>query len=321
MQDNFELRLDHTTALCERPGNIPGSWLMDGPQHRFGGPWTEEKLDRVTRYLRAYTRALHERRFRLMYIDAFAGTGYRTTKRKGDAAQPWLPGIDEFPEVAELAKGSARRALEIDPPFDHYVFIEADKANFKQLQDLANAFPHYRDRIELINADANSTLIEICSKTHWQSMRAVAFLDPYGMEVKWSTVEAIAKTRYIDFWYLFPVNAVQRVIQPLSDAPPGWDAAVDRILGYGWRDRFFETIEKSTLFGQQPQEQKKTDLMMIETYMRERLDCVFQGGVAPRALQLRNSRKICLFLLYFACGNPSPLAHGLAMRIATNILQ
>ena len=43
--------------------------------HRFGGSWTEDKLNRLSRYLRAYTTALKKQRFRLLYVDAFAGTG------------------------------------------------------------------------------------------------------------------------------------------------------------------------------------------------------------------------------------------------------
>ena len=42
----------------------------------FGGPWTEQKLKILERYLDAYTTALKNQRFELVYIDAFAGTGH-----------------------------------------------------------------------------------------------------------------------------------------------------------------------------------------------------------------------------------------------------
>jgi three-Cys-motif partner protein len=53
--------------------------------HQFGGRWTEEKLERLRKYLVAYTtifkaneRAKH---LRTTFVDAFAGTGtYRATK-------------------------------------------------------------------------------------------------------------------------------------------------------------------------------------------------------------------------------------------------
>ena len=49
--------------------------------HTFGGPWTEEKLTRLRKYLEAYTviftRNPAARYFRRVYVDAFAGTGIR----------------------------------------------------------------------------------------------------------------------------------------------------------------------------------------------------------------------------------------------------
>ncbi len=34
----------------------------------------------------------------------------------------------------------------------------------------------------------------------------MVFLDPYGMQVEWSTIEALAATKAIDLWYLFPLG-------------------------------------------------------------------------------------------------------------------
>ena len=42
---------------------------------QFGGAWTEEKLQILERYLDAYTTALKNKPFNLVYIDAFAGVG------------------------------------------------------------------------------------------------------------------------------------------------------------------------------------------------------------------------------------------------------
>ena len=42
----------------------------------FGGRWTRQKLDILERYLDAYTTVLKYRHFSLVYIDAFAGTGF-----------------------------------------------------------------------------------------------------------------------------------------------------------------------------------------------------------------------------------------------------
>ena len=53
------------------------------PRTRYGGSWTIEKLEILERYLDAYTRALKNKSFNLMYIDAFAGTGYLEMRQRG----------------------------------------------------------------------------------------------------------------------------------------------------------------------------------------------------------------------------------------------
>ena len=52
--------------------------------HEFGGDWTEDKLERVRKYLSAYM-LIFERneRARMLfqtYVDAFDGTGYMVTQ-------------------------------------------------------------------------------------------------------------------------------------------------------------------------------------------------------------------------------------------------
>ena len=41
----------------------------------FGGDWTEEKLDRLAKYLPAYANILKGRRYRYAYIDALPVLG------------------------------------------------------------------------------------------------------------------------------------------------------------------------------------------------------------------------------------------------------
>ena len=53
---------------------------MRQSQQSFGGSWTTEKLERVHKYLKAAT-IMKDRNFHFAYIDAFAGTGYRTYRR------------------------------------------------------------------------------------------------------------------------------------------------------------------------------------------------------------------------------------------------
>jgi three-Cys-motif partner protein len=178
----------------------------------FGGSWTEEKLEILRKYLRAYTTALKKQRFNLIYIDALAGTGYCG---KDEAATP-----DEqlgiFPELMEqdaqaYIEGSARIALQIELPFERYIYIDLDPKNCARLHDLKAEYPDRADRIEVVNADANDYILQLVQTTDWANTRAVMFLDPYGMEVGWDTVRWVASSKGIDLWYLFPISAVNRM--------------------------------------------------------------------------------------------------------------
>lgn len=291
---------------------------MTEQRHKFGGPWTEEKLDRVTKYLQAYTTALKNQPFQRMYVDAFAGTGYRARRRPGEKVR----GFFALPQMSELVKGSARRALEVEPPFDQYVFIEANRGRFQELRKLKEEFPERQNRMQFRNEEANAAIIDICHGTNWRNTRAVLFLDPYGMQISWTTIEEVARAQHIDVWYLFPVGATQRLLQREGKISPQWEAALDRLLGdRSWRTEFYETGRQSTLFGNVTRETKVANLRMIEAYIRNRLAEIFPGRVAKNALQLRNSKGSCMFLLFFACGNPNPRAHRLALKIAQHLLK
>jgi three-Cys-motif partner protein len=99
-------------------------------QHRFGGPWTQEKLDALGDYLRGYAQALKHQPFRRIYIDAFAGTGDRAAKQQEAAT------LMEIPELGEITKGSAWLALEIEPAFDRYIFVEKRRTRTSALEEL-----------------------------------------------------------------------------------------------------------------------------------------------------------------------------------------
>lgn len=68
---------------------------------RFGGAWTDQKLDILEGYLAAYTTALQNAKFTKGYIDAFAGSGYRDAK-------PGFPDLGEQePQDLLVTTGSA----------------------------------------------------------------------------------------------------------------------------------------------------------------------------------------------------------------------
>jgi three-Cys-motif partner protein len=113
-----------------------------------------------------------------------------------------------FPELAkieeEFRKGSVRRALEVEPPFDHYVFVEKDAGKCKELESLAEEFPDRNVRI--VNDDANDALLRWCKAMDTKRDRAVVFLDPFGASVEWKVIEALADTQGWTCGSCFPLE-------------------------------------------------------------------------------------------------------------------
>ncbi len=285
--------------------------------------WTEQKLRVITSYLRSYCTALKNQGFSTTYIDAFAGTGYR--------ADP--PHIQDetgllFPELAEAASrrllsGSARRALTCEPPFDRYEFVELDPERCEELRRLASEFSDRPYRIAIHEGDANEKVPALCARDwHGERARGVVFLDPYGMQVRWATIEAIAATRAIDLWVLFPLGvAVNRLVTRSGQFPPGWRESLTRIFGTNnWEEVFYETKVQKSLLGGHHEQIAKVSVDVIGTYFNERLRSVF-AGVAAKPAVLRNSVGNPIYLLCFAVANREPKAHGLALKIANHLLK
>jgi len=293
------------------------------PVDEFGGDWTAEKLERVRKYLAAYTvifaRNPKAQKLIPIYVDAFAGTGYRTKPPRLDAQTALFEELAE-PESEAFLKGSARIALEVEPPFKQYVFIEQEAARAQELEKLKLQFPDKATCVTIVREDANTYLKEWCKRTDWRAYRAVMFLDPYGMQVDWSLIEAIANTRAVDLWILFPLGiAVNRLLTKAELPPKKWAEALTRILGTEeWRDAFYSVEVERTLFGNQQVRTKEADFGKIGRYFVARLKTIFTA-VASNPLPLRNSRNIPLYLLCFAAGNPK--GASTALKIAQSILR
>lgn len=185
---------------------------------RFGGSWTEDKLNRIDDYLKAYMTIFKGNpaasRLGTCYVDAFAGTGRRYSPVAKDRVEGSLfeDALGDA-DASSLKEGSAYVALRQEQPFDRYVFVDRSPERAGNLNKLREDFPGLASRISVEVADANDFLKRWCSETDWRSNRAVVFLDPYGMQVDWTTIEAIARTKAIDLWLLFPLGqAVNRLL-------------------------------------------------------------------------------------------------------------
>lgn len=291
-------------------------------KHEFGGSWTDDKLERIRKYLVAYTtiftKNVYAKRYTYIYVDAFAGTGYRSETLSSEPQSLLFPELVE-PEAEAFLKGSTRIALEVEPPFKRYIFIEQSPNRARELHQLKTEFPDKAGRMEIAVGDANGYLLNWCKNTNWRLNRAVVFLDPYGMQVEWPTIQAIAETRAIDLWILFPLGvAVNRMLTKSDPPPEKWAQALSRLFGTSeWRAEFYPQQKVLTLFGEEERQAKDADFGKISAFFVERLQDIFEEVAKP--LPLYNSKNIPLFLLCFAAGNPR--GAPTAIKIAGNILQ
>jgi len=309
-----------TTRSRAKPLTIaePPSQYVSEEKHTFGGSWTNQKLERVKKYLSAYTTALKHQPFQLAYIDAFAGTGYRTLKAVDETTELMFPELAEK-ETQQFIEGSARVALQTLPRFLKYIFIEKRGKHIPELEKLKEEFPEIADDISIINAEANEYLKKLCKK-NWKKHRAVIFLDPYGMQVNWNTLEAIARTEAIDLWILFPLGvAVNRLLKRDGNINYAVKKRLDEMFGtQDWYETFYKEITAEDLFGTQTKVRKVSGFTMISSYFVERLKTIFPG-VAENPLPLYNSKGNPLYLLCFAASNPKGAKP--ALRIAQDILR
>lgn len=286
---------------------------MNNSRHRFGGNWTKQKLEYVRKYLHAYTTIMKDRDFHFAYVDAFAGTGYYEPKRDENADQMLFDFASE--ETQMFWDGSARIALQVKHPFKEYIFIEKDKNRFSKLKKLRNEFPN--ERIEFINSDANDYLINLCAERNWTSNRALVFLDPYGMQVSWETIKSIAETKAIDLWILFPLGAINRMLENDRQISSAKQRTLDRFFGEpDWRKVFYPLTEISLT--EENYREKTSDIFAeIGKYFMERMQGIF-AGVVDNPPTLYNSNNVPLYLLCFAAGNPRGAETG--VKIAQDIL-
>jgi three-Cys-motif partner protein len=266
-------------------------------------------------YLKAFATALKPHFTELWYIDAFAGTGSRTVRveaREGDLIDAAVP------ERVEQRRGSAQIAIDVSPKFDRLVFMDTKPAHCAALRELAGH--HYDREIVVIESDASRAIQSAIAWDGWKHTRAVMFLDPYGMNVEWATLEAVAATKAIDVWFLFSLSGLYRqATRRSSDIDYSKRGAITRILGTdAWERELYSDMGQGDMFGGQ-EKQRTADVRGLERYVKARLETIFPKVFEPLALPV--DQKPQRFSLFLCISNSQPKALGLATRIADHILK
>jgi three-Cys-motif partner protein len=251
------------------------------------GPWSEDKLQLLKKYLEAYTKIMKGQEWctGYHYIDAFAGTGKPRAK-----------------DEERYIDGSPRVALSIRWPFHSYTFIEKEPWRVQRLHELEQEFPERV--IEIYEGDCNQIIVGriVPRITYEKRNRGFVFLDPFGMDLEWITVKRIAETGALEVLINLPTMAINRTImlndpEKLTEADIEWG---NRFLGPGWRDEFYKEVP--TLFDSWKEiKEQPTTAARLSQFYRDRLRQVFQYVTEP--LVMKNSRGVPLYCLIFAGHN------------------
>ena len=290
-------------------------------QGAWGGAWTEQKLASLAAYLPAYTTILAKHPYYTRwYVDGFASGGHRTATSVENPQTSLLTELADD-EAQAFLRGSVYKALETQPPFHRFVFIDRTRKRCNELEQVRSEYPALAPNIDIQHADANHYLRRWCAEVDWSRNRALVFLDPFGMQVEWSLLQSIAATRAIDLWLLFPIGAgVNRLLTRREMPPPTWADALTRVLGTdAWMTEFYRTATSETLFGEEETLEKQADWSQIGQFFLNRLKQLFPG-VAKHPLVLTNSHNTPLYLLCFAVSNPKQSVIAATLKIANHIL-
>jgi three-Cys-motif partner protein len=153
------------------------------------GFWSEIKLEIIKDYAKAYSTILAAQkrpRFHHVYIDAFAGPGVHKSKSTGE-------------EIA----GSPLIAVNTQPPFMEYHFIDLNGLKVNSLRRLFGG----RTDIHIHHGDCNRILLEkVLPRVQWRDYRrGLCLLDPYGLHLNWEVIRTIGEMQTVDMFLNFPM--------------------------------------------------------------------------------------------------------------------
>ena len=289
------------------------------------GPWAKDKLERLRKYLHAYTTIMKEQEWCVgfAYVDAFAGPGkhhVRAKRGSDDLSQLDLHVVTEGTQGDDdqraFLAGSPRVALDLEFPFTWNVFIEKSPDRVQLLNELKEEFSGRR-HVWIVPGDCNDYLMEKIAgrgAKFWKSRRAIVFLDPFGMQVPWSTIAAIGSTNAVEIFLNFPVGmAIQRL---LPRDPKKLTASRRRNLDvYFGSSEWYDVVyrkEERRLFDEEITVKSEQAAVALVNWYRGRLKSAF--GFASNAALIRNSHGGHLYYLMLATPNPTGL------KIANHVL-
>lgn len=304
--------------------NLESDFVSDS----WGGSWTKEKLDTFEEYVRnVYLKIMNKQRdkynWKLIYLDAFAGSGSRfkgKTLESNDALVSIFP-KDLLPEEeTDVYQGAAERVVKIEEcgtrGFDFYYFVDKDKVSLDKLKEkLSEHNPIGRKIFK--NEDANKAIKEMANAMskdyHFKSL---TLLDPFGMQIDWKTIECL-KGLSVDLFILIPTGVIiNRLLG--KDGEIMYPDKLSKCLGMSVdeiKSKFYKSHLESNLFGETFNviDKVKNPCEKIAEEYINKLKSPFKY-VTQKPLVLTNSKNVPIYHFVFASQN------AIAVKLAQYII-
>ena len=138
----------------------------------------------------------------------------------------WRAGIDRLKDAPEpyFVWGSPLLALRARPPIQRCIFMDMNKRNVEALEQRCRSF----ERTILVRrGDVNKDLVPLVGAEISRRAPCFCFLDPFGPELKWTTVKGLARLprqkRKVELMILFPLDMALLRLLPVSKQMPEED--------------------------------------------------------------------------------------------------
>jgi three-Cys-motif partner protein len=283
----------------------------------WGGSWTIEKLIAFEKYVSAYLTIMNKYRdqyqWKLIYFDAFAGSGNHSFENS------IFQSLNIIPDELTFYKGAAERVLSIkkDRRFDFYYFIDINEKRMKELKKNLTPLKYENEKLFFHTADANNQLGQLANNMKQnKDHRALVLIDPFGMQVNWNSIKLLSGLP-IDLWILIPTGViVNRLIGTKGEL-----LYIEKLTSFfglteSEINSFFYTQNTTkTLFGDVETEISKIEkpIKRIAELYIDRLKTCFKG-VTETPLEMRNSNNTPIYHFAFASQNST------AAKIASQII-
>lgn len=289
------------------------SWnqnVLNEPSGDWGGPWTEKKLDAFVKYVQAYLTIMKQHPgWKTIYFDGFAGSG--TKEKEKEIKTDLYDELEITKEEERIYKGAAERVLTLDNNlgFDYYYFIDKKESSLEKLRSkLSQKVDLSNKKVSFKPGDANKWIIELANALKSQSYAALVFLDPFGMQIDWTSIEALKGTRS-DVWILVPTGViVNRLLDRAAELK--YTDKLQSFFGLSEQEIkaiFYKQEKMTTLFGEIESINKiSKPIQKIAKIYVERMKGIWKY-VTEEPLRLDNRNGVPLFHFVFASNNATGL--------------